>query len=86
MADHDFSNTSRRLGAAALDLISDHAELFALELQEQKQHSSQQLLWMGIAAACAFMLFCKADARVAQLVRKSGKGNLAGTSAAFNRS
>lgn len=57
MADHGFSDTSRRLGAAALDLIGDHAELFALELQEQKQHSSQQLLWMGITAACAFMLF-----------------------------
>lgn len=57
MADHDFSNASRRLGAATLDLISDHAELFVLELQEQKHHSSQQLLWMGITAACAFMLF-----------------------------
>lgn len=57
MADHDFSDTSRRLGAATLDLISDHAELFALELQEQKHRSSQQLLWMGITAACAFMLF-----------------------------
>ena len=57
MADHGFSDTSRRLGAATLDLISDHAELFALELQEQKRHSSHQLLWMGITAACAFMLF-----------------------------
>ncbi len=57
MADHSFSDTSRRLGAATLDLISDHAELFALELQEQKRHSSHQLLWMGITAACAFMVF-----------------------------
>ncbi|MDY7219185.1 phage holin family protein [Denitrificimonas sp. JX-1] len=57
MAEQDFSNTSRRLGAATLDLISDHAELFVLELQEQKRHSSQQLLWLGITAACAFMLF-----------------------------
>lgn len=40
-----------------LDLLSDHAELFALELQEQKRHSSQQLIWMGIIAACGFMLF-----------------------------
>ena len=57
MADHSFSDTSRRLGAAALDLISDHAELFALELQEQKNRSSQQLVWLGVAAACGFMLF-----------------------------
>ena len=57
MTDHKFSDTSRRLGAATLDLLSDHAELFALELQEQKHHSSQQLIWLGITAACAFMLF-----------------------------
>ena len=57
MTDHKFSNSSRRLGAAALDLLSDHAELFALELQEQKHHSSQQLIWLGITAACGFMLF-----------------------------
>lgn len=57
MADQSFSDTSRRLGAATLDLLSDHAELFALELQEQKAHSSQQLVWLGITAACAFMLF-----------------------------
>ena len=57
MTDHKFSDSSRRLGAAALDLLSDHAELFALELQEQKHHSSQQLIWLGITAACGFMLF-----------------------------
>ncbi len=57
MTDHNFSDTSRRLGAATLDLLSDHAELFALELQEQKQHSSQQLIWLGFIAACGFMLF-----------------------------
>lgn len=57
MADHGFSDTSRRLGAATLSLISNHAELFALELQEQKQRSSQQLVWLGVAAACGFMLF-----------------------------
>ena len=57
MTDHNFSDTSRRLGAATLDLLSDHAELFALELQEQKRHSSQQLIWLGITAACGFMLF-----------------------------
>lgn len=57
MTDHNFSDTSRRLGAATLDLLSDHAELFALELQEQKHHSSQQLIWLGITAACGFMLF-----------------------------
>lgn len=57
MTDHKFSDSSRRLGAAALDLLSDHAELFALELQEQKRHSSQQLIWLGITAACGFMLF-----------------------------
>ena len=57
MAEHNFSATSRRLGAAALDLLSDHAELFALELQEQKRNSSQQLIWLGLTAACGFMLF-----------------------------
>lgn len=57
MTDQSFSDTSRRLGAATLDLLSDHAELFALELQEQKRHSSQQLVWLGVTAACAFMLF-----------------------------
>ena len=57
MTDKSFSDTSRRLGAATLDLLSDHAELFAIELQEQKHHSSQQLIWFGITAACAFMLF-----------------------------
>lgn len=57
MTEHKFSETSRRLGAATFDLLSDHAELFALELQEQKQHSSQQLIWLGITAACGFMLF-----------------------------
>lgn len=57
MTEHNFSDTSRRLGAAALDVLSDHAELFVLELQEQKRHSSQQLIWAGLAAACGFMLF-----------------------------
>lgn len=57
MTDHKFSDTSRRLGAATLDLLSDHAELFALELQEQKHHSSQQLIWLAMTAACGFMLF-----------------------------
>ena len=57
MSEQNFSDTSRRLGAATLDLLSDHAELFALELQEQKRHSSQQLLWLGLSAACGFMLF-----------------------------
>jgi len=57
MTDQSFSETSRRLGAATLDLLSDHAELFALELQEQKNHSSQQLIWIGLIAACGFMLF-----------------------------
>lgn len=57
MTDHSFSDTSRRLGAATLGLLSDHAELFALELQEQKRHSAQQLVWLGITAACGFMLF-----------------------------
>lgn len=57
MSEQNFSDTSRRLGAATLDLLSDHAELFALELQEQKRHSSQQLLWFGLSAACGFMLF-----------------------------
>lgn len=57
MSENNFSDTSRRLGAAALDLLSDHAELFALELQEQKRHSTQQLIWIGVTAACAFTLF-----------------------------
>lgn len=57
MTEHDFSNTSRRLGAAAMDILSDHAELLALELQEQKRNSSQQLIWLGLTAACFFMLF-----------------------------
>lgn len=57
MTDHKFSDSSRRLGAAALDLLSDHAELFALELQEQKHYSSQQLIWLAMTAACGFMLF-----------------------------
>ena len=57
MTDHSFSDTSRRLGAATLSLLSDHAELFALELQEQKRHSTQQLVWLGVTAACGFMLF-----------------------------
>lgn len=57
MSEHKFVDTSRRLGAASLDLISNHAELFALELQEQKQHSTQQLIWLGLIAACGFMLF-----------------------------
>lgn len=57
MTDHKFSDTSRRLGAATLSLLSDHAELFALELQEQKRHSAQQLVWLGVSAACGFMLF-----------------------------
>ncbi len=57
MTDHSFSDTSQRLGAATLDLISDHAELFALELQEQKHHSSQQLIWLLITVICGFMLF-----------------------------
>ena len=57
MTDHSFSDTSRRLGAATLSLLSDHAELFALELQEQKRHSTQQLIWLGAIAACGFMLF-----------------------------
>lgn len=57
MTEHNFSDTSRRLGAAALDLLSDHAELFAIELEEQKNHSSHQLIWLGITAACGFMLF-----------------------------
>lgn len=57
MSDHNFSDTTRRLGAASFDLLSDHAELFALELQEQKRHSSQQLIWLGLSAACGFMLF-----------------------------
>ncbi|MDY0208041.1 MAG: phage holin family protein [Pseudomonas sp.] len=57
MTEHNFTDSSRRLGAAALDLLSDHAELFALELQEQKHNSSQQLLWLGLTAACLFMLF-----------------------------
>lgn len=57
MSEHNFSDTTRRLGAASLDLLSDHAELFALELQEQKHHSSQQLIWLGLTAACGFMLF-----------------------------
>jgi len=55
--EHSYSDSSRRLGAATLDLISDHAELFALELQEQKRHSTQQLIWLGLIAACGFMLF-----------------------------
>ncbi len=57
MTDHSFSDTSRRLGAAALSLLSDHAELFAIELQEQKRRSTEQLVWLGITAACGFMLF-----------------------------
>ncbi|MDY0248772.1 MAG: phage holin family protein [Pseudomonas sp.] len=57
MTDQSLSDTSRRLGAATLGLISDHAELFALELQEQKHHSTQQLIWLGVTAACGFMLF-----------------------------
>ncbi|NLU13713.1 MAG: hypothetical protein GXX06_11095 [Gammaproteobacteria bacterium] len=57
MTDHKFSDSSRRLGAAALDLLSEHAELFALELQEQKHYSSQQLIWLAMTAACGFMLF-----------------------------
>ena len=57
MSEQKFTDTSRRLGAAAFDLLSDHAELFALALQEQKRHSSQQLMWLGITAACGFMLF-----------------------------
>lgn len=68
MSDHSFSDSSRRLGAATLDLLSDHAELFALELQEQKQHSSQQLLWFGITAACAFMLFLLLNALLVVLL------------------
>ncbi len=58
MTEHNsYLESSRRLGAATLDLISDHAELFALELQEQKRHSTQQLIWLGLIAACGFMLF-----------------------------
>ena len=57
MTEHNFTDSSRRLGAAALDLLSDHAELFALELQEQKRNSSQQLLWLGLTSACFLMLF-----------------------------
>lgn len=57
MTESKASGSSQRLGAAALNLLSDHAELFAIELQEQKRHSSQQLIWAGVAAACAFMLF-----------------------------
>lgn len=57
MSEQKFSDTTRRLGAASLDLLSDHAELFALELQEQKRHSGQQLIWLGLSAACGFMLF-----------------------------
>ena len=57
MSEHNFSDTTRRLGAASLDLLSNHAELFALELQEQKRHSSQQLIWFSLTAACGFMLF-----------------------------
>lgn len=57
MTEQSFSDSSQRLGAAALDLLSDHAELFALELQEQKKHSSKQLIWLGITAVCSFMLF-----------------------------
>ncbi len=59
MADQSFSDTSRRLGAATLDLLSDHAELFALELQEQKRHSSQQLVWLGgvTAVLCFHVVF-----------------------------
>lgn len=57
MAEYHLTDTSRRLGAATLDLLSDHAELFALELQEQKRHSTQQLIWLGLIAACGLMLF-----------------------------
>lgn len=57
MTEPSYLDSSRRFGAATLDLISDHAELFALELQEQKRHSTQQLIWLGLIAACGFMLF-----------------------------
>ena len=57
MSEQKFSDSSQRLGAAALDLLSDHAELFVVELQEQKQHSSLQLMWLSISAVCGFMLF-----------------------------
>lgn len=57
MTEHSYLDSSRRLGAASLDLLSNHAELFALELQEQKRHSTQQLIWLGLIAASGFMLF-----------------------------
>lgn len=70
MTKHSFTKSSQRLGAAALDLLSDHAELFALELQEQKKHSSQQLVWLGITAVCSFMLFLLLNAVLIVLLWK----------------
>lgn len=55
MADSGFTETSRRLGAASIDLLSDHAELFTLELQEQKQNSARQFLFLSLGVACGFM-------------------------------
>ena len=83
MADHHLSDTSRRLGAAALDLLSNHAELFALELQEQKEHSSHQLIWMGITAACAFMLFLLLNGLLIVLLWQQYEHNLLVAMSAF---
>ena len=83
MADHDFSDTSRRLGAATLDLFSNHAELFALELQEQKEQSRQQLIWLGITAACAFMLFLLLNGLLIVLLWQQYEHNLLVAMSAF---
>ena len=83
MTDKSFSDTSRRLGAVALDLISDHAELFAIELQEQKQHSSQQLIWLALTAACGFMLFLLLNALLIVLLWSQYEHNLLMAMAVF---
>ena len=50
------SSSSRRLGAAVLWLLHSHAELFGIELQEQKARTVSLLLFAGLALVFALLL------------------------------
>lgn len=46
----------RRFGAAFLDLLHGHVELFGIELQEQKANTLRLLLFAGLALVFALLL------------------------------
>ncbi|MDM1707706.1 phage holin family protein [Thiopseudomonas alkaliphila] len=54
--EHTLSQSGKRFGAAALGLLHDHVELFSIELQEQKERSSQLLLLIGFALISGLLL------------------------------